>query len=115
MNKKIIGLDVCKDRVVAWEIPDERPRNHKVYWTEKCKADQRSKDPKKDPFTFFYNKGGIDGLLSLGGDIWVIEPTGGHYSELIERVAYAHGVELLKVGHAQNYAGWSFTYGFTPS
>jgi hypothetical protein len=102
MNKTFIGLDICKNCVVAWVCDDPAPRDHKLYWREKCKEDGRTKKHDEDPLTFFYNRGGMAQLIKLGGDVWIFEPTGGHYSELIEKVAQSHDIEILRVAHAQS-------------
>jgi hypothetical protein len=99
---RILGLDICANRAVCWLLTDGIPRDPKTYWRDKCKSDERSKDPDKDPFTFYFNSSGIAGLLSLKPDVIALEPTGVHYSKLIENVCKAEGIKILWVGHLQS-------------
>lgn len=98
MNKRILGLDVCKSHVVAWEV-SEIPRNPKQYW--KTEVKNRDKNPLKDPLSFYYNKGGIKQLLKLKPDAVALEPTGMHYSALIAEICTQEGIKVLWVGHVQ--------------
>ncbi len=97
-NKTFCGLDVCKNRVVAW-IASDRPRNIKQHFKQEVK--QRDRDPEKDKFTFYYNKGGMSRLFELKFDAIVLEPTGVHYSTLPFIIAQSKGIEVLWVGHQQ--------------
>ncbi|MGD1918782.1 MAG: hypothetical protein ACFCAD_07750 [Pleurocapsa sp.] len=60
------------------------PNDVKAYWKRESK--HRSKDPKKDEFTFYFTKGGIKGLLALQPEAVALEPTGMHYSWLVAHI-----------------------------
>lgn len=91
---KVIGLDVCKDAVVAWAL-SEVPANLKVHFKE-------SKRPAKDdPLKFHANKGGIAGLLKLHPDAVVMEPTGVHYSWIFAHICERENIPVLWVGHSE--------------
>ena len=95
---KIIGIDICKDRAVCWSL-EELPTDVKAYW--KREAKKRSKDPKKDEFTYYFTRQGIENLLALKPDVIALEPTGMHYSWLVAHIAERNGIEVLWVGHTQ--------------
>ena len=95
---KILGADVCKDRVVCW-ILEEWPRHLKEHWKQFCGS--RSKNPKEDPLTFYFNSVGIQGLIYLKPDAVILEPTGVHYSWLIAHICKIEGIQVLWVGHCE--------------
>ncbi len=95
---KIIGIDICKDRAVCWTLT-EVPNDVKAYWKREVK--QRSKDPKKDEFTFYFTNAGIAGLLALKPDVIALEPTGIHYSWLVAHICQQENIKVLWVGHQQ--------------
>ena len=115
----IVGLDVCQDRAVAWELLDF-PRNPKNYWKEQLKIQSRNKDPLLDPQTFFVCQRGIDQLkksreitvkAKLLKDLFtsypeiegiVLEPTGMHYSRIIAKAAEKAQIKIYWVGHQQS-------------
>ena len=95
---RILGIDICKDRGVCWLI-EQLPDDIKAYWQrEKSK---RSRNPKKDPMTFYFTRKGIGGLLATKPDVVALEPTGVHYSYLISQVCIQLGIDLVWVGHKQ--------------
>jgi len=91
---KILGLDVCKNSVVAWELTSI-PRNFRSYF----KDNRRPKD--NDPLTFKANEKGVDKLLSLKPDAIVLEPTGVHYSWIWAHIAEREGILVKWVGHQE--------------
>jgi|GEM_PF-1731070 len=94
---KIIGLDVCKNSVVAWEL-EEIPKNFKAFFREhKRKNDKESPDPLK----FYANEEGIKALLALKPDAIVLEPTGVHYSWIWARICKSEGITVKWVGHQE--------------
>lgn len=95
---KILGADVCKDRVVCWLL-DEWPRHLKEHWKQFCGS--RSKNPLEDPLTFYFNSEGIQRLLNLKPDAIVLEPTGVHYSWLIAHICQCEGIQVFWVGHCE--------------
>lgn len=95
---KILGADVCKDRVVCWLL-EEWPRHLKNYWKQHLSS--RSKNPREDPLTFYINAQGIEQLLDLKPDAIVLEPTGVHYSWLIAHICQCEGIQVLWVGHCE--------------
>ena len=95
---KIIGIDICKDRAVCWtmtEVPNDVKANRKR------ESKKRSKDPKKDEFTFYFTAAGIAGLLALEPDAIALEPTGMHYSWLVAHIAEREKIDVFWVGHQQ--------------
>lgn len=90
---KIVGLDVCKDSVVAWEL-ESIPKSFKNYFRE-------NKRGKEDPLKFYANEEGVKGLLSLKPDAVVLEPTGVHYSWIWAKICQAEGIKVIWVGHAE--------------
>ena len=94
----IIGIDICKDRAVCWSLT-EVPNDLKTYWKRLSK--KRSKDPKKDEFTFYFTSAGIAGLLALKPDAIALEPTGVHYSWLVAHICQRENIKVLWVGHQQ--------------
>lgn len=91
---KIVGLDVCKNSVVAWELTSI-PKNFRSYFRD----NKRPKDD--DPLTFKANADGVSKLLALKPDAVVLEPTGVHYSWIWSHICQAEGIKVLWVGHAE--------------
>lgn len=89
----IIGLDVCKNAVVAWCL-DAVPRNLKQHF-----KDNRRKEP--DPFKFYANLNDIRKLLALKPEAIALEPTGIHYSWIWAHIARQEGIEVRWVGHQE--------------
>ncbi|MBE9124892.1 MULTISPECIES: IS110 family transposase [unclassified Coleofasciculus] len=98
MNRKILGGDICKDRVVCWLLED-KPDHLRNFWKSQLKS--RSKDPVEDTQTFYFTKTGISHLLKLKPDVIVLEPTGVHYSWLLAHICHCEGIEVLWVGHCE--------------
>ena len=95
---KIIGIDICKDRAVCWTL-ESVPSDIKAYWKRESKT--RNKDPKQDPFTYYFTSAGMAELLAQKPDAVALEPTGMHYSYLVAHVCNQSGIEVLWVGHTQ--------------
>ncbi|OCQ98977.1 hypothetical protein BCD64_23345 [Nostoc sp. MBR 210] len=91
---KIVGLDVCKNSVVAWELTSI-PKNFRSYFRD----NKRPKDD--DPLTFKANADGVNKLLALKPDAVVMEPTGVHYSWIWSHICEAEGIKVLWVGHQE--------------
>ena len=86
---RIIGLDVCKNSVVACILDaatTEEPRQ--LYYD-------------LDFPRFYTDAAGIKGLLSLKPDVAVMEPTGVNYMKLWAAHLAANGVKIVLVGHKQ--------------
>ncbi|NET90472.1 MAG: IS110 family transposase [Kamptonema sp. SIO1D9] len=88
MNRRIIGLDVCKSSVVS------------------CLLTSRPDDPQ----TYFYdanfqsfpaNLSGVQSLLELAPEMAVMEPTGTNYSKLWVTHLNNAGVEVRLVDHVK--------------
>jgi hypothetical protein len=95
---RILGLDICKDHAVGWLL-DEQPHHLKNYFRQNLGS--RSKDPQKDPQTFYFNQEGIEKLLLLQLNAVILEPTGVHYSWLIAHICQCEGIQVLWVGHSE--------------
>ncbi|MEH2030250.1 MAG: hypothetical protein V7K67_11340 [Nostoc sp.] len=91
---KIVGLDVCKNSVVAWELTSI-PKSFRSYFRD----NKRPKDD--DPKTFKANADGVNKLLALKPDAVVLEPTGVHYSWIWAHICETEGIKVLWVGHAE--------------
>lgn len=86
---RVIGLDVCKNSVVACTIDDVRPSEPRQLYYD------------LDFPRFNADALGIKALLALKPDIAVLEPTGVNYAKLwVVRLAEA-GVKIILVGHKQ--------------
>lgn len=95
---RIVGGDICKDRVVCWLL-EEWPRNLRDYW--RSNKDQRSKEPGEDEFTFYFTKAGIEKFLQMEPEVLVLEPTGVHYSWLLANICEQEGIQVAWVGHQE--------------
>ncbi|MBD2503153.1 IS110 family transposase [Anabaena azotica] len=91
---KILGLDVCKNSVVAWELTS-LPKNFRSYFRD----NKRPKD--NDPLTFKANADGVSKLLALKPDAIILEPTGVHYSWIWAHICETENIRVLWVGHAE--------------
>jgi len=91
---KIVGLDVCKDRVIAWEL-QSIPKNFRSYF--------RDNRPAKDDnsMTFKADADGVGKLLALKPDAVVLEPTGVHYSWIWSHICEREGIKVVWVGHQE--------------
>lgn len=86
---RVVGLDVCKNSVVACILNDVRPIEPRQFYYD------------SDFPRFYTDAAGIKGLLTLKPDVAVMEPTGVNYSKLwAVRLAEA-GVKIVLVGHKQ--------------
>ncbi|HLO84896.1 MAG TPA: transposase [Nostocaceae cyanobacterium] len=94
---KIVGLDVCKNSVVAWEL-SSIPKNFRTYFKENKRT---VKKDAPDPLTFKADTEGVEGLLALKPDAVVMEPTGIHYSWIWSHICEAEGIKVLWVGHQE--------------
>jgi hypothetical protein len=91
---KIVGLDVCKNSVVAWVL-ESIPKNFRSYFKEH----KRPKDD--DSLTFKADANGVKKLLDLAPNAVVMEPTGVHYSWIWSHICQAEGIKVLWVGHQE--------------
>lgn len=94
---KIVGLDVCKNSVVAWEL-SSIPKNFKSYFRDNKRT---VKKDVPDPLTFKADAKGVAGLLALKPDAVVLEPTGIHYSWIWSHICETEGIKVLWVGHQE--------------
>lgn len=93
---RILGLDVCKNSVVAWLLDTNSvPKNFREYF----RKNKRPRD--NDPLTFKAEMSGIHGLLELKPDAIILEPTGIHYSWIWAHICSIEGIEVRWVGHAE--------------
>lgn len=97
MTMRIIGLDVCKNAVVAWAL-DELPKNLKEHFKTNRRPDTKQNP---DPLKFYATTDGIKALLSLAPDAIALEPTGIHYSWIFAHIAKREGIPVLWVGHSE--------------
>lgn len=88
-NMRVVGLDVCKDSVVACILDAARPIEPRQLYYD------------LDFPRFFTDASGIKSLLALAPTVAVLEPTGVNYSKFwVTKLAEA-GVEVVLVGHKQ--------------
>lgn len=86
---RVVGLDVCKDSVVACILDAA------------CPTEPRQLYYDLDFPRFYADASGIKALLAIRPDVAVLEPTGVNYSKLwVTRLAEC-GVEIALVGHRQ--------------
>lgn len=86
---RVLGLDVCKDSVVACALDGLRPTEPRQLYYD------------LDFPRFSANAEGIKGILALKPDVAVLEPTGVNYAKIwTTRLAEA-GVEIMLVGHKE--------------
>lgn len=90
---RIVGLDVCKDSVVAWVL-ESLPKNFRQYFRDH----KRGKD---DPLKLYANHAGVAALLALEPDAVVMEPTGIHYSWIWAHICAKENITVLWVGHQE--------------
>jgi len=86
---RVIGLDVCKNSVVACALDDVRPTEPRQFYYD-------SNFPR-----FYTDASGIKSLLELKPDVAVMEPTGVNYMKLWAAHLGQHGVKIALVGHKQ--------------
>ena len=86
---RVIGLDVCKNSVVACILDDVRPTEPRQFYYD-------SNFPR-----FYTDASGIKSLLELKPDVAVMEPTGVNYSKLWAAHLGKCGVKVALVGHKQ--------------
>lgn len=97
LDMRILGLDVCKNRVVGWLLEDWTP-SLKEYWNLRRKERTMELD---DPLVFPYTPAGMEKLVALNPEAVAMEPTGVHYSKLPATVCQKEGIEVLWVGHQE--------------
>lgn len=86
---RVVGLDVCKDSVVACLLQHGRPTEPRQLYYD------------LDFPRFHADAAGIKALLALQPDVAVLEPTGMNYLKIwATRLAEA-GVQVVLVGHKQ--------------
>lgn len=88
---RVVGLDVCKNSVVACVLDAAVTESRQLYYDYKFPS-------------FFTDSSGIKALLSLKPDVAVLEPTGVNYSKFWVTKLAAAGVEIALVGHKQLHA-----------
>lgn len=86
---RVVGLDVCKDSVVACILDAVRPNEPRQLYYD------------LDFPRFFTDSSGIKSLLALKPDVAVLEPTGVNYSKLWATKLAEAGVKVVLVGHKQ--------------
>lgn len=86
---RVVGLDVCKNSVVACILDDVRPTEPRQFYYD-------SNFPR-----FYTDASGIKSLLELKPDVAVMEPTGVNYMKLWAAHLNQHGVKVILVGHKQ--------------
>lgn len=94
--KRILGLDVCKNRVVGWLLTEFV--SPKECWGKYRKERSTELD---DPLVFPYTSEGMEKLVALKPEVVVMEPTGVHYSKLPAIVCESEGIEILWIGHQE--------------
>lgn len=87
--KRVVGLDVCKNSVVACLLSDGRPTEPRQLYYD------------LDFPRFHADAVGIKALLSLKPDVAVMEPTGVNYMKLWATRLAEQGVEIVLVGHKE--------------
>ena len=95
MNR-VIGGDVCKSSIVCWEL-NEIPGDLRHHF----KQNRRKKQ--QDDLTFTLNQSGEHKFVEFiqGADCLCMEPTGGNYSFLWEKIATAQNVPIKWIGHPE--------------
>lgn len=86
---RVVGLDVCKNSVVACMLFDVRPTEPRQLYYD------------LDFPRFRADAAGIRALLALSPDVAVMEPTGINYMKLWATHLAANGVQIVLVGHKQ--------------
>ena len=86
---RVVGLDVCKDSVVACTLDNAR-------LTEPRQLYYDLEFPR-----FFTDAKGIKSLLEIKPDVVVLEPTGVNYMKLWAAHLAKNGVQIVLVGHKQ--------------
>lgn len=88
-HMRIIGLDVCKNSVVACTLCHETTAEPRQLYYD-------LEFPR-----FYTDAAGIKGLLALKPDVAVMEPTGVNYMKLWAAHLAQNGVKVVLVGHKQ--------------
>lgn len=86
---RIVGLDICKNSVVACILCHETTTEPRQLYYD------------LDFPRFYTDAAGIKGLLALKPDIAVMEPTGVNYMKLWAAHLTQNGVKVVLVGHKQ--------------
>jgi len=86
---RVVGLDVCKDSVVACILDAVRPTEPRQLYYD------------LDFPRFYTDSSGIKGLLAMNPTVAVMEPTGVNYMKLWATHLAQAGVEIVLVGHKQ--------------
>lgn len=89
INMRIVGLDVCKNSVVACILCHETTAEPRQLYYD-------LEFPR-----FYTDAAGIKGLLALKPDVAVMEPTGVNYMKLWAAHLVSAGVKVVLVGHKQ--------------
>lgn len=86
---RVVGLDVCKNSVVACTLDDARPPEPRQLYFD------------LDFPRFYADAAGLTALLALKPDVAIMEPTGVNYMRLWATHLAQAGVEVVLVGHKQ--------------
>lgn len=86
---KVIGLDVCKNSVVACLLDSTRPNEPRQFYHD------------ADFPRFCTDAAGINALLALKPTVAVLEPTGVNYAKIWTTKLAQAGVNVVLVGHKQ--------------
>lgn len=86
---RVIGLDICKNSVVACLLCSGRPTEPRQLYYD------------LDFPRFRADASGIKALLAMSPDVAVMEPTGVNYMKLWASHLAANGVKIVLVGHKQ--------------
>ena len=86
---RVVGLDACKNSVVACILDGVRPTEPRQFYYD------------SDFPRFYTDAAGIKSLLGLKPDVAVMEPTGVNYMKLWAAHLGKHGVKIALVGHKQ--------------
>jgi len=85
-----MGCDICKNRAVFCCLKS-LPANIRQHW----------QDIKGTAAEFHFNSDGIAKFLKIRPDAIVLEPTGYHYSEFLNKVCIAERIQVFWVNHRQ--------------
>lgn len=88
MNTIVLGLDVCKDRVVCCVLTERPVEPRQLYYDHRF-------------YTIPITSQGLREILSFGASVAVLEPTGVNYSKIWVTKLIEAGIEVRLVGHRQ--------------
>lgn len=93
---RVVGGDICKSSIVCWEL-SEIPGDLRYHFR------QNRRKKRDDPLTFRLNRRGEESFINFiqGADCLCMEPTGGNYSFLWEKIATAQNIPIRWIGHPE--------------